>query len=149
MVFGDTGSFPLSSTQNETFRKILQKLKPPKYPTYHMRKCNFVLIFTTSSSEWSWFHNLLYWWSETLMQLSPVFSTDQHCSVLLVRINSWFTDAEHKTLLKLSQSKSKSKFKVQSPKSKGLGVTLFCCATHHPHKLFSATRHPIELKISQ
>ena len=31
----------------------------------------------------------------------------------------------------LSQSKSKSKCKVQSPKSKGLGVTLFCCATHH------------------
>ena len=38
-----------------------------------------------------------------------------------------------------------------SPNSKGLGVTLFCCATHHnpPHKLFSATRHPIELKFPQ
>ena len=32
----------------------------------------------------------------------------------------------------LSQSKSKSKSKVQSPKSKGLGVTLFCCCTTHP-----------------
>ena len=51
---------------------------------------------------------------------------------------------------------------VQSPKSNGLGVTLFCCATTHhisacatpylrlcPHKLFSATKHPIELKFSQ
>ena len=43
---------------------------------------------------------------------------------------------------------------VQSPKLKGIGVTLFCCfTTHHisacahPHKLFSVTRHPIELKF--
>ena len=57
----------------------------------------------------------------------------------------------------------KSESKVKSQKSKGLGVTLFCCATTtisppvphhisacaHLQKLFSATRHPIKLKFSQ
>ena len=45
----------------------------------------------------------------------------------------------------------KSESKVKSQKSKGLGVTLFCCTTHPPppQKLFSATRHPIELKFLQ
>ena len=48
--------------------------------------------------------------------------------------------------LSQSKSKSESKSKFKSQKSKVLGVTLFCCATTHPQKLFSATRHSIELK---
>ena len=51
--------------------------------------------------------------------------------------------------------KFNSKIQFQNPilKSnfKGLGIrmTLFCLPLIHPHKLFSATRHAIELKFSQ
>ena len=63
---------------------------------------------------------------------------------------------------KLSQSKSESKVQVKSPSLKTIVKTLnsrtwtwsdsiLLChpPTHPPQKLFSATRHPIELKSSQ
>ena len=49
----------------------------------------------------------------------------------------------------LSQSKSKSKVKSQKDLEWLYSAVVPPTTTTHPHKLFSATRHPIELKFSQ
>ena len=64
-------------------------------------------------------------------------------TVFLLKITKTLAHGTHWTMCRNCHNPS------QSAKSKGLGVTLFCCATTTHHKLFSATRHPIELKFSQ
>ena len=108
------------------------------------------------------FHKLLfrYWWLELATKASTTMKQQIYFLNLMLQVLHRYLSCWGPSFLmssfpslKLSQSKSKSKSKVRVQSLRTWSDSILLChppTTHHPpQKLFSATRHPIELKFSQ
>ena len=100
---------------------------------------NFGVVFQEEVNVWKCFNLDILHFLKKFPQVAWQRRMRLVWSIPLCLVSTWIVT------IQVQVQSLKSKVKSQ----KDLEWLYFCCCTTHPQKLFSATKHPIELKFSQ